>query len=212
VFRALVGETLHQFIKRLRLERSLQLLSHEPRRPLTAIALACGFDSSSDFSRSFRQRYGVPPSVFDVAVFRRQRREDWEAAITPPGQRHLLKGLPAGENPDRFQVTLRELPERTVAYLRVLDPYRPDVVREAMGRMLAWAEARGIQGGQWLGYMWDDPEIVEHRLCRYDIGLEVEDVEPEGEIGRIRFPAMTVAQVELRGGIDLEMRAIDWLY
>ena len=60
--------------------------------------------------------------------------------------------------------------------------------------------------------MWDDPEIVAHEKCRYDVGLEVEKLDPEGEIGLFEFQAMQVAQVEVRGGIDLEMRAIDWLY
>ena len=75
IFRALVGETLNQFIKRLRLERSLWMLSHQPARTLTEISLACGFSSSSDFSRSFKERYGVPPSGFDVDALRAQRRD-----------------------------------------------------------------------------------------------------------------------------------------
>jgi AraC family transcriptional regulator len=35
---------------------------------------------------------------------------------------------------------------------------------------------------------------------------------PRGEIGRFRFPPMIVPQVEVRGGIDLELRALQWLY
>ena len=60
--------------------------------------------------------------------------------------------------------------------------------------------------------MWDDPEIVPHEKCRYDVGLEVPDLIPCGEVGRIEFPAMQVAEVEVRGTIDLEMRALDWLF
>lgn len=212
VFRSLVGETLQQFVKRMRLERALSLLSHEPGRSLTDIALACGFGSSSDFSRSFKQRYGVPPSVFDVEVFRSQRREEWQAAIADPEHRHLLDRLPPGENPDGFEVELRRLPRRYVAYIRVPDSFRPGAVKSAMERLVAWAEERGLADGQWLGYMWDDPEIVAHEDCRYDVGLEVPHVEPEGEIGRFEFPPMLVAQVEVRGSIDLEMRALDWLF
>ena len=55
IFRSLVGETLAQFVKRVRLERALYLLSHREGSTLTEIALACGFSSSSDFSRSFRR-------------------------------------------------------------------------------------------------------------------------------------------------------------
>ena len=212
VFRALLGETLSQFVKRLRLERALRMLAHDRRRNLTEVALACGFSSSSDFSRSFKQRYGVPPSVFDVDTFRAQRRGDLQAAITDEDTRHLLDRLPPGENPDGFEVELRALPPRTVAYIRVLDPYTADAVSGAAERLVAWADERGLAGGQWLGYMWDDPDLVAHADCRYDVAVEVEEVVPTGEIGRFDFPAMRVAQVEVRGPIDLEMRALDWLY
>src|ERR1044072_7409336 len=47
VFKCLVGETLNQFVKRQRLERALYLMSHAPNRPLTDVALDCGFASSS---------------------------------------------------------------------------------------------------------------------------------------------------------------------
>ena len=94
----------------------------------------------------------------------------------------------------------------------MLDPYRGSGVRDAAERLVAWAEARGMANGQWLGYQWDDPEIVALADCRYDVGVEVEHVEPAGEVGRFEFPAMRVAEVEIRGGIDLELRALDWLF
>ena len=76
VFNAILGETLSQFVKRLRLEHALRILSFELDRSLTSVALACGFASSSDFSRSFKQRYAVPPSVFNVKTLRKARREE----------------------------------------------------------------------------------------------------------------------------------------
>jgi len=216
VFRALMGETLGHFVKRVRLDRALSMLTYEQQRTLTDVALACGFQSSSDFSRSFKQRYGVPPSAFDVEAFRRERRAEWQAAVTDPGERHLLDGLPPGENPDGFEVELRRLPARRVAYIRVPDSYRPDVVERAAERLVAWAEARGLAGGQWLGYMWDDPEIVAPADCRYDIAIELPPehghLVPEGDVGRFDFPATRVAEVEVRGGVDLGMRALDWLF
>src|SRR5450432_3716782 len=71
IFRLLVGESLNEFVKRVRLERVLAQMSRRNwatrRRPsLTDIAFACGFGSSSDFSRCFKQRYGVAPSRFDI--------------------------------------------------------------------------------------------------------------------------------------------------
>lgn len=212
IFRALLGETLSDFVKRIRLERALRMLSFSPERTLTEISTTCGFASSSDFSRSFKQRYGVPPSAFDVETFRKQRRQDWQNAIGDPELQHLFDRLPVGENPDGFDAVVRDLPARRVAYIRVIDPYRPHVVMDATKRLVNWADEQGIDG-QWYGYMWDDPEIVAHKDCRYDAAVEVgDDFQPSGEIGCFDFPEMKVAELEVRGAIDLEQRALDWLY
>lgn len=213
IFKSLLGETLNQFVKRQRLERALYLMSHAPERKLTDVALDCGFASSSDFSRSFKQRYGASPRAFDLDAFRDSRREEFERFMTiQEGGVSRFAALPAGENPDGFEVQLRDLPARTVAYIRVLDPFREGVAQAACERLLAWAIERGLADGQWLGYMWEEPEIVALMDCRYDVALVVDDVEPSGEIGRYEFPPMRVAEVVIRGGLDLEARAIDWLY
>jgi AraC family transcriptional regulator len=217
IFRSIIGESLNEFVKRVRLERALVLLSRKGwamrrQESLTEIAFACGFGSSADFSRCFKQRYGVPPSEFDVESFRATQREEWQTAITEAEHRHLLDRLQPGANPDGFEVRLRQLAPRTVAYIRVHDSFRHGAVPRAAERLVQWAEARGLADGEWLGYMWDDPEIVAHQNCRYDVGLEVPDVTPGGEVGRIEFPAMHVAELELRGPLELEMRALDWLF
>jgi AraC family transcriptional regulator len=49
-------------------------------------------------------------------------------------------------------------------------------------------------------------------LDRIDHVEAVEDIDYRGEIGRFEFPPMRVAEVALSGGIELEARAIDWLY
>ncbi|MGQ0615231.1 MAG: AraC family transcriptional regulator [Planctomycetaceae bacterium] len=206
VFRAVAGETVAQFVKRLRLERALHKLSHGPPRSLTEIALSCGFSSSSDFSRSFKQRYGVPPSAFDLEGWRAHRREALVAAAASVAGGARLARVPPRKNPDGFKAKLRDLPRRTVAYVLVLRPYRGTAVVDATRRLVAWAEARGFADNPWLGYQWEDPEIVPLDQCRFDVAVEVDRVEPEGEVGRFDFPAMTVAEVDVRGGVDLELR------
>jgi AraC family transcriptional regulator len=214
IFRGLMGETLAAFVKRVRLERSVYLLSHRNgATTLTDIALACGFSSSSDFSRSFRAAYGVPPRQFDVDRFRRSRRDVMQATLTAPGDGHTLDRLPAGTNPDGFTVTLRNLAARRVAYIRVHRPYEGDHVVQALARLLVWAEAHGLADGQWLGYQWDDPEIVPLDKCRYDVGLEVPATTlADSEVSVADFAPCLAAEVEIAGTIDLELRALDWLY
>ena len=216
VFRSLRGETLNQFVKRQRLERALNLMSHASGRSLTEISLACGFSSSSDFSRSFKSRYGSAPSAFDLEHFRATKRQEFADAMASHENGPDLGRLPAGQNPDGFAVTMRDLPARTVAYIRVLDPYQSSAVVEACQRLLEWAEQRGLADGDWLGYMWEDPEIVALKDCRYDVAVVVDESQfefrPAGEVGRFEFPPMRVADVSIRGDIQLEQRAIDWLF
>lgn len=212
VFQALVGVTLAEFVKRLRLERALFLMAHARRPSLTTIALSCGFSSSSDFSRCFRQRFGAPPSGFDIEAWREAHRSELEATATGTAERLHFERLPPGHNPDGFSVKIRDLPARTVAYIRVRNPYRGDAVARAVQRLVTWAERNSLADGQWLGYQWDNPELVSLEDCQYHVAVEAERFAPRGEIGRFRFPPMVVAQVELRGGIDLELRALQWLF
>jgi AraC family transcriptional regulator len=212
VFHVLMGETLAAFVKRLRLERALVMMAHGPRSSFTSTALTCGFSSSSDFSRCFKQRYGTAPSAFDIKGWREAHGSQLRAMVPEQADRLHLGRLPVAHNPDGFRVRIRNLPARTVAYIRVLDPYRGDTVVAATQRQISWAERHALADGQWLGYQWDNPEITSLDDCQYYVAIEAERFVPREEIGRFRFPPMTVAQVEIRGGINLELRALQWLY
>ncbi len=61
VFHDRVGESLGRHYRRLRLEEARQLL-RTTRLPVTSVALAAGFKSSSHFARVFTSHYGHRPS------------------------------------------------------------------------------------------------------------------------------------------------------
>jgi AraC family transcriptional regulator len=210
VFRSVTGETLHDFVLRLRLERAIFLMARAKRLRLTDIALQCGFGSSSDFSRSFKTMYGVSPRSFDVTAHVRAGRSRLMSEIE---NGYRLERLPPGQNPDGFRVRMHDLPQRRVAYVRVSRPHEMERVLAASERLKAWAVARGLANGQWLGYQWDSPDVAPLDRCRYDVGLVVPDgTVVGGGISVARFPPMRVAEVAIAGGLDLETRAIDWLY
>ncbi len=206
VFQAMVGRTLADHVKGLRLDRALQRMAFGRRTSLTAIALDCGFASSSDFSRSFKQRFGAAPSRFDVNAWREAHRAALAGPPAPAASR------PAAVAGGAWRARLRELPARTVAYLRVSDPYLPGAVPAAARRLEAWAEARGLAGGQWLGYQYENPELTPLEACRYHVAVEADGFLAGGEVGRFRFPPVTVAEVAVRGGIEQELGALGWLY
>ena len=62
-FRALTGQTVHEFIRRIRLQVASQLLLKK-RITVTEVAFDVGFKDLTYFARCFRQQYGVSPSQY----------------------------------------------------------------------------------------------------------------------------------------------------
>lgn len=74
-FRALFGDTPHQFRIRARLDRAKHLLAVEDRS-VTRVCMDVGCSSLGSFSDQFARRVGMPPSAY-------QRRA--RAMVTVPG-------------------------------------------------------------------------------------------------------------------------------
>jgi aryl-alcohol dehydrogenase-like predicted oxidoreductase len=70
----MMGETLSHFIQRLRVERAATMLIHNPKKPITQIAFACGFSGSAAFARSFREAFGMSASRWRSGGYRDDRR------------------------------------------------------------------------------------------------------------------------------------------
>ncbi|EYD77428.1 Transcriptional regulator of various polyols utilization, AraC family [Rubellimicrobium mesophilum DSM 19309] len=63
-FRRHTGMGVVQYVNRLRINLACQLLMSEPRRPVTEICFATGFNNLSNFNRQFLAQKGVSPSRF----------------------------------------------------------------------------------------------------------------------------------------------------
>ena len=59
VFKKIMGEPVYKFIRRLRLEKSAELLLKRPKTSITEIALICGFATSSSFAKSFKNHFNM---------------------------------------------------------------------------------------------------------------------------------------------------------
>ncbi|WP_245879354.1 AraC family transcriptional regulator [Xanthomonas pisi] len=207
LFRAVMGETPHAFVLRRRLESALGDVSQMPRQPLTDIAVRRGFSSLSDFSRNFRKHFGDSPTKLDIDACLAGRRRALDDTLA--GVSGIRSSAAAATQ--EFSIRLRDLPARTVQYIRVHRPFEEGSVQEAAMRLLSWARDAGVEHHQWLGYLWDQPRLASAADCRYDVAVEVTHGRHLGEIGVFRFPAMKVAEVVIRGGLALEMRAFGWL-
>jgi AraC-like DNA-binding protein len=68
LFRATFGETPHEFLTRLRLERAKQMLASE--RTVTDVCFEIGYESLGSFSSKFRAQFGRSPVEFQREVRR----------------------------------------------------------------------------------------------------------------------------------------------
>lgn len=209
LFRSWMGETLQQFIQRLRLERAAWLLSYRPEASVTEIALPCGFSSSAAFARAFREHHGCTASAW--------RKRKLGQAEGKQGKDSAMPGTApweaAGSSPRAMEppmtkllldVQVRDLPARTLAYLRHVGPYKGDAALfgRLFERLCAWAGPRGLIGPDtaFLSLYHDSPDITPSEKLRLEVALEVPAGTPvSGEIGRMELAAgrHAVARVEI---------------
>ena len=66
MFTETVGMTLHDYVQRRRLTEAAKLLAFS-RRPISQIALQCGYESQQSFSQAFKSMYKAPPAAYRAA-------------------------------------------------------------------------------------------------------------------------------------------------
>lgn len=207
IFSAVAGETLNNFATRIRLEKAARLLRFS-NASLTAVALDCGFSSSSTFSRAFRSAYGMAPKSFRKSGSFENSKIGKDIFS---GQTYVLP-MTSRERTEAFPVHLMEMPAREVAYIRVRDAFNQDAVISATQHLIEWAHRQDIfSHGTLFGMTIDDPDVTPRHLYRYEICLTSrEPFECATGISRLTLPAMRYAVIRVSG--DIRMVATAWDY
>lgn len=58
------GDSPKTFISAIQMERAAKLLTMSPDMPVSQVAMRCGYEETTSFTRAFRKAYGVPPSQY----------------------------------------------------------------------------------------------------------------------------------------------------
>ncbi len=182
IFSGMVGESVKQHVRRLRLERAAVLLKSS-ERPITEIAFDTGYQTHESFTRAFRAAFHQSPSEFRAAVTAMSRLDSRAGVhLAAEGKDPDFRPIPFEES--SMQIEIKHLPRQRVAFLRHVGPY--DQVGSAWERLCSWAGPRGLLGpdSRFLGACYDDPEITPPDKIRYDACVTVgEEVEAEGDVG-----------------------------
>ncbi len=150
LFKAFTGETLNQFIKRIRLEQAAFMLLFDKERTITDIALSCGFSNSQNFATAFKKYFSITPNLYK--------------------QNQACQGI-AIPDPDvvaRYDIQLIYLEAIHLIYQRYFGSYYSDAFYGQQTRVSA-----DHPGREQITIYWDDPAISTQEQHRYDHGVVV---------------------------------------
>ena len=224
LFHGWMGETIHDFIFRLRVERAAAQLVYNPRKSITEIALDCGFSSSSTFARAFKAFHGLSASEWrkNRNIRNKDRKickaEDLGGIASSQGEKEIN---PFGGSAVTMmsRVEVRQFPPLHVAYIRHVGPFQENAAlfERLFGKICGWAGPRGLLGlpsSRFLSVHHDNPEmeITDVRKLRLDAAVTVpEGTRVDGEISKQRLEGGAYAVSRLRIHAKQYMAAWDAL-
>jgi AraC family transcriptional regulator len=193
-FKAVQGETLADYIRRLRLAAAADDL-FKSKQPILNIALEYGFSSSQSLAKAFKQHYGVTPTEFrdceNYQEFSKLARNSKIGHTLRKNGNEGESGDPyTGSEPTMWSKTMeiQKFEATKLAFIRVTGPYG-EGYQEPSSRLYQWAGMKGLAENTCIFIFHDNPEITPNDKCRTDICLMVpEDTEVLGNIELQDFP------------------------
>lgn len=199
IFGALTGETLNNFVKRLRIERAASRLLNNPNEPINQIGSICGFNSPSVFCRSFKEIYGMSPLQFRESwndIFSKNGQPDSKNGKLHPTQAEYLRRVEITKQ-WRIQmnsnIEIKQLPDLKLLYCRHTGAFNE--IGQAYEKLFKWAGARGLLRfpvTKGVTVYHDDPKVTQPDKVRQSACITIEDeVKTEGEIGKMTITGGT---------------------
>ncbi|ELK2034126.1 AraC family transcriptional regulator [Vibrio vulnificus] len=191
VFKQVVGESIHQYIRRTRMEYAANQLMFDTRSSVLDIANKCGFSSVSSFSRAFKATFSMAPGEWrchDLHISDKPYLKDPEVAA---GYHRVAKRtLPAPK--------ITELPERMAAYVRHVGYNRS--IKNAWLILKAWANSEGRSFEVQFGLHHSNPAWVELDKCRYVACIAIDKpLKYRGVVNQMVIPGGLHAVFRLHG-------------
>src|SRR6185503_12733393 len=175
IFRAMVGESPKELVRRLRLERAAYRLRHGTGA-VVDIAVEAGYESQQAFAKAFQAGYEATPSAF--------RTEGSDCHLPCPSRIHYVDGgftsfylVHRGGLDMRIDVT--DMLDQRLAAVRHVGAYW--AIGKAFGELRTRADALGLRGSA-VAVFYDDPDTVAEADLRSLAGLMVSSLVAIGDL------------------------------
>ncbi len=234
IFSAMIGETLNQYIQRLRLEKAATLLVTYPGRSVTDIAFDTGFSGSDTFARSFKKFFNVSASEWrknmqNVDSNNCKDKSNYQQMCGNNSKEFnkifsyfddvdsTIKWRSTMLNTSEINVEVKELPLMTLAYVRHIGPYAgdQDLFGRLYGKLTKWAAPRGVfaqKEFKFINIYHDNPEITDDDKLRMSICVTIpEDMQVDGEIGKMTVEPNRYAVGHFELDVDQYKEAWDFM-
>ena len=213
IYKALQSETPYETILRLRLEKAVFLLKHQPSKKVSAVAHICGFESAENFSRQFKARYQISPSAFrkdkKLQNSRIYQEKGHEAAYL------RIQQAVTASMPD-FTVQVETLPTIPIAFIRAIFGEDGSLLVQKYLALIDWATKAGLTTQGELtrfGMSIDNPEVTPAKMYRYDFGIRLAKKVATSELIELgTIPAGQYATLHCIGKLERVAQAWNYLY
>lgn len=165
LFQVIVGESLHKYIRRLKLEKAAGKLRYSSQS-VTEIALDACYDTPSAFTKAFKQWSGFAPERYRL-IHTTIQKEIKELSMIKP------------------DVIEKNLPDLKVLFIRRCGSYERSPA-EAWIAMKKFMHDQGIEQSKIrsFGISHDDPNVTMENHLRYDAAILSPGTNEQGEVGR----------------------------
>jgi len=171
IFSGMLGESVKELVRRLRLERAAIQLQTSTTSILE-IALSAGYESDMAFSRMFKVKTGLSPSVF------RRSLQIKYPCLTQSTIRYVTNERIASFEPFRekelnMNVIIKHVDDILVGFVRHVGPYQD--CGPAWDTLCCALAPEGLLGGdaKMIGVSHDDPDVIAAQKLRYDACITV---------------------------------------
>ncbi|MGR5175435.1 AraC family transcriptional regulator [Vibrio mediterranei] len=191
VFKEVVGESLHQYIRRTRLEYAANQLMFDTDSSILQIANKSGFSSVSSFSRAFKSHFSMSPGQW--------RKHDLQVSHKPYlADPDVAAGYARTAEQPIPSPRIVDTTARRVAYIRHVGYNRS--IQNAWRVLQAWATSEKRPFTSQFGLHHSNPAWVELDRCRYVACLEIDTpVKLRGVVNQMTIPGGLHAIFRLKG-------------
>lgn len=157
IFKNITGETLNDFIKRLKMIKAYRLLQIDKSITIKELTYSLGYNSIANFSRDFQDFHGQSASEIkssSVTLEERVMRNDFNSLDIK------YKGI-------------KKMPDLFVLFKKITTGYCTESIPEKFVELYKLALDNNFMIQQFVGIGYDDPDYTPANKCKYDACIVV---------------------------------------